>query len=233
MDHKPKLLDQVRNIIRLKHTSIRTEQSYVDSIKRFILFHHKRHPGTMGTSEVSAVLSHLAMEHQVVAFTQRQAIGALVFWYREILGCDLDWLEDLGRAKKPARLPVVFTRAEVRSVLVRVDGLPWLMASLLYGAGLRLMESVHLRIKDVDFGCRQSVGRDGKGQKDRVAMFPRHKELRTTMIYTHVLNQGAKWVRSPLHLIGWQASQCLLQRLLNSGWQPLVPTTPPGRALLE
>jgi integron integrase len=172
MDHKPKLLDQVRYKIRLKHYSIRTEQAYVDWIKRFILFHRKRHPASMGAPEVRAFLSHLAVERHVAASTQCQALSAIVFLYREILERDLGWLEDMERAKKPERLPVVFSRAEVHAVLARLDGQPWLMASLLYGAGLRLMECIRLRVKDVDFGYRQILVRDGKGQKDRVTMLP-------------------------------------------------------------
>jgi integron integrase len=172
MDHKPKLLDQVRYKIRLKHYSIRTEQAYVDWIKRFTLFHRNRHPASMGVPEVRAFLSHLAVERHVAASTQRQALSAIVFLYREILERDSGWLEDMERAKKPERLPVVFSRAEVRAVLARLDGQAWLMASLLYGAGLRLMECIRLRVKDVDFGYRQILVRDGKGQKDRVTMLP-------------------------------------------------------------
>jgi integron integrase len=172
MNHKPKLLDQVRNTIRLKHYSIRTERAYVDWIRRFILFHHKQHPTVLGAPEVRAFLSHLAVERHVAASTQRQALSAIIFLYREVLNQDLGRLEDMERAKKPERLPVVFSRSEVRSVLAHLDGQRWLMASLLYGAGLRLMECVRLRVKDVDFGYRQILVRDGKGQKDRVTMLP-------------------------------------------------------------
>jgi integron integrase len=126
----------------------------------------------MGAPEVRAFLSHLAMERHVAATTQRQALSAIVFLYQEILARDLGWLEDIERAKKPERLPVVFSRAEVRAVLARLDGQAWLMASLLYGAGLRLMECVRLRVKDVDFGYRLILVRDGKGQKDRATMLP-------------------------------------------------------------
>jgi integron integrase len=172
MNRKPKLLDQVRHKIRLKHYSIRTEQAYAGWIKRFILFHQKRHPASMGPPEVRTFLSHLAIERHVSASTQRQAWSAIAFLYREILEQDVSWLGDMERAKKPERLPVVFSRAEVRAVLARLDGQSWLMASLLYGAGLRLMECVRLRVKDVDFGHQQILVRDGKGQKDRVTMLP-------------------------------------------------------------
>jgi integron integrase len=172
MHHKPKLLDQVRTTIRLKHYSIRTEQAYVDWIKRFILFHQKRHPAAMGPEEVRAFLSHLATVQQVAASTQRQALSAIIFLYREILGREMGWIDNIERAKQPERLPVVYSRAEARSVLAHLDGQHWLMASLLYGTGLRLMECIRLRVKDVDFAYRQILVRDGKGQKDRVTMLP-------------------------------------------------------------
>lgn len=172
MDHKPKLLDQVRNKIRFKHYSFRTEQAYVDWIKRFILISPAPASCLHGAPEVEAFLTHLAVERQVSASTQRQALSALAFLYREVLEQASGWLENIEPAKKPARLPVVFTRAEARAVLACLDGQPWLMACLLYGAGLRLMECVRLRVKDVDFGCRQIVIRDGEGQKDRLTMLP-------------------------------------------------------------
>jgi integron integrase len=172
MDDKPKLLDLVRNTIRLKHYSIRTERAYIDWVKRFILFHHKRHPASMGAPEIRAFLSYLAVEGRVAASTQTQALSALVFLYREVLHRSVAPLGKVERAKKPERLPVVFSRAEVRAVLAHLDGQHWMMASLLYGAGLRLMECVRLRVKDVDFTYRQILVRDGKGQKDRVTMLP-------------------------------------------------------------
>jgi site-specific recombinase XerD len=173
MDHKPRFLDLVRNKIRLKHYSIRTERAYIDWIKRFILFHHKRHPASMGASEIRAFRSHLAVEGKVAASTQSQALSAIIFPYREVLDRDVGWLGKMEWAKKPARLPLVFSRPEVRAVLAHLDGQHWLMASLPYAAGLRLMECVRLRVKDVDFAYRQILVRDGKGQKDRVTMLPR------------------------------------------------------------
>ena len=172
MNHKPKLLDLVRQKIRLKHYSIRTEQAYADWIRRFILFHNKRHPASMGVPEIRAFLSHLAVERKVAASTQRQALNAIVFLYREILDQEVGWLGEIEQAKRPERLPVVFSRAEVRAMLAHLDGQHWLMASLLYGAGIRLMECVRLRVKDVDFTYRQILVRDGKGQKDRVTTLP-------------------------------------------------------------
>ncbi len=168
----PRLLDQVRAKIRLKHYSIRTEESYIDWIKRYILFHGKRHPAQLGAPEVEAFLTHLAVERRVAASTQNQAKSALLFLYREVLNTELPWLDNVEKAKAPQRLPVVLTRAEVQSLLSRLQGVDWLMASLLYGAGLRLMECVRLRIKDVDWARKEIVVRDGKGHKDRVTMLP-------------------------------------------------------------
>jgi integron integrase len=166
----PKLLDQVRNKIRVKHYSIRTETQYLQWIKRFILFHGKRHPKDMGAAEVEAFLSHLAVEGNVSASTQNQALSALLFLYREVLAIELPWLDDVVRAKKPQRLPSVLNRAEVSLVLERMEGTYSLMARLLYGTGMRLMECCRLRVKDIDFGQREILIRDGKGAKDRVTM---------------------------------------------------------------
>jgi integron integrase len=168
----PKLLDQVRDKIRVKHYSIRTETQYVQWIRRFILFHGKRHPKEMGAAEVEAFLTHLAVKGGVSASTQNQALSALLFLYREVLGIELPWLDDVVRAKKPQRLPSVLTRAEVTSVLECMDGVYGLMARLLYGTGMRLMEVCRLRVKDVDFGQREILIREGKGAKDRVTMLP-------------------------------------------------------------
>ena len=161
----PKLLDQVRDLIRTKHYSIRTENQYLQWIRRFILFHGKRHPRDMGAPEVEAFLSHLAVSRDVAASTQNQALSALLFLYREVLGIDLPWLDNVTRAKRPQRLPVVLSRDEVRAVLDRMSGVYGLMASLLYGTGMRLMECVRLRVKDVDFARGEILIRDGKGAK--------------------------------------------------------------------
>jgi site-specific recombinase XerD len=168
----PKLLDEVRDRIRARHYSIRTEETYLRWIKDFILFHGKRHPGEMGAGEVRDYLNHLAVRRSVAASTQNQALAALLFLYREVLAVELDWIEGVERVKRPARLPVVFTKEEARAALARLDGAKWLMASLLYGSGLRLMECVRLRVKDVDFTRNQITVRDGKGGKDRVTMLP-------------------------------------------------------------
>ncbi len=169
---KLKLLDQVSEVMRFKHYSIRTETSYRDWIKRFILFHGKRHPREMGSAEVSRFLSDLAVRGKVAASTQNQAFNALLFLYREVLHQDPGRIEGVERAKRPARLPVVLSQAEVERLLAGMTGTFQLMAKLLYGSGMRLMECVRLRVKDVDFELNQIVVRDGKGFKDRVTVLP-------------------------------------------------------------
>ena len=169
---KPKLLDQVRDTIRLKHYSFRTEQIYVDWIRRFILFHNKRHPQEMAEPEVTEFLTHLARVGNVAASTQNQALSALLFLYKEVLKQEIGWLGDVERAKRPPKLPVVLSVAEVRKIFARLKGMEKLMAGLLYGSGLRLMECVRLRVKDIDFAYAQITVRDGKGGKDRVTMLP-------------------------------------------------------------
>lgn len=168
----PKLLDQVRAKIRLKHYSIRTEQAYADWIKRFILFFDKRHPRELGASEVEQFLTHLAVEGRVAASTQNQAKSALLFLYREVLALELPWLGEVEKAKAPKRLPVVLTPREVNAVLENLSGLHWLVGSLLYGTGMRLLECLRLRVKDIDFERKEILIRDGKGFKDRVTMLP-------------------------------------------------------------
>jgi integron integrase len=167
-----KLLEQVRDLMRLKHYSLRTERCYCDWIERFIRFHRMQHPSQMGEAEVTAFLTHLAREGKVAASTQNQALSALLFLYKGLLKQQIGWLEGVERAKKPARLPVVLTRDEVHKVFHYLEGAPRLMAGLLYGSGLRLMECVRLRVKDVDFGYARITVRDGKGAKDRVTMLP-------------------------------------------------------------
>ncbi len=169
---KPKLLEQVSHIIRCKHYSIRTEESYINWIKRYIFFHNSKHPKDMGATEISSFLTHLATQKKVAASTQNQALCALVFLYKEVLKVEPGTLQDLVRAKKPPKLPVVFTREEVKALLLHLDGVHWLMGQILYGAGLRLLECLRLRVKDIDFGYRQIIVRDGKGSKDRTTMLP-------------------------------------------------------------
>ena len=169
---QPKLLEQVRQRLRVGHYSLRTEQTYLPWIKRYILFHGKRHPREMGKAEIEAFLTHLAVERHVSAATQNQALNAILFLYRSVLEIDMPWMTDVVRAKHNRRIPVVLSVQEVKRVLAHLSGINELMASLLYGSGLRLMEAVRLRVKDVDFDYRQIVVRDGKGAKDRVTPLP-------------------------------------------------------------
>ncbi|HUO43419.1 MAG TPA: integron integrase [Burkholderiales bacterium] len=172
MDNNPKLLTQVRNKVRALHYSRRTEDTYADWIKRFILFHGKRHPASLGGPEVEAFLTDLAVRGEVSASTQNQAKSAILFLYREVLEQELPWLSNVTQAKQSQRLPVVLTQNEVKKVMAGLKGTHWLVASLLYGAGLRLMEALRLRVKDIDFERREIVVRDGKGGKDRVTVLP-------------------------------------------------------------
>lgn len=169
----PRLLDDVRGRLRFKRYSLRTEQTYVGWIRRFILANGKRHPREMGAAEVERFLSDLAVRRDVAASTQNQALSALLFLYRDVLGIELPWMENVVRAKRPRRLPVVLSQEEVRRLLAAMDGRPWLLASLLYGTGMRLMECLRLRVKDVDFARDEITIRDGKGGKDRRTMLPR------------------------------------------------------------
>lgn len=167
-----RLLEQVRRAIRRKHYSYRTEMAYLHWIRRFILFHHRRHPLEMGEAEVAAFLTHLAVDRTVSAATQNQALCAVLFLYKQVLERDIGLVQGVTRAKSSVRVPVVMSRDEVQLVLNRLQGREWLMASLMYGAGLRVMECVRLRVKDVDFGFSQIIVRDGKGKKDRVTPLP-------------------------------------------------------------
>ncbi|MCC7326434.1 MAG: integron integrase [Burkholderiales bacterium] len=167
-----RLLEQVRLKIRLKHYSLRTEQAYLDWIKRFIYFHGKRHPAQMGAGEIEAFLTHLAVVRNVAASTQNQAKSALLFLYREVLAIELPWLDRVEQARVPARLPVVLSQDEVARVLARLEGTHALIGRLLYGTGMRIMEGLRLRVKDVEFSRRAILIRDGKGQKDRISMLP-------------------------------------------------------------
>jgi len=168
----PKLLQRVRDAVRARHYSPRTEQAYVAWAKRFIIYHDMRHPEELGVDDVREFLTHLAVDRCVSASTQSQALSAILFLYREVLRMDIGWVPDVERAKKPTRLPVVLSREEVKAVLRRMRGTPLLMASLLYGSGIRLNECMNLRVKDIDFEMVQILVRGGKGNKDRLALFP-------------------------------------------------------------
>ena len=170
---KPTLFAEVRRRMRLKHYSLATERIYVQWIRRFIVANGKRHPRELGGEEVERFLSRLATEGDVAGSTQNQALSALLFLYREVLRIDLPWMENVVRAKRPRRVPVVLALDEVARLLAAMDGRTWLLASLLYGTGMRLMECLRLRVKDVDFARNEIVVRDGKGGKDRRTMLPR------------------------------------------------------------
>lgn len=190
MFEQPRLLERVRAHIRFKHYSIRTEEAYLKAIKRFILFHHKRHPQEMGADEIRQYLSHLATEGRVSASTQNQALAALLFLYRDVLGMELPFIDGIERAQRPVRVPVVLTREETSRIISHLSGVHHLMASLLYGSGLRLMECVRLRVKDVDFGYKQITVRDGKGEKDRRTVLPGSliKPLKCQLIRARLLH---------------------------------------------
>lgn len=185
------LMEQIRSALRVRHYSIRTEQAYVHWIKRFIHFHDLRHPAEMGEQEVADFLSHLAVHDRVAASTQNQALNALVFLYKHALGRPLGDIVGAVRAKRPQRLPVVLTQDEVREIFKHLDGIPWLVACLLYGSGLRLMEGVRLRVKDLEFTRRAIIIRDGKGAKDRVVTLPDEviKPLEAHLGWTRTLHE--------------------------------------------
>ena len=224
--HRRRLLDEVRTVIRRKHYSYRTEATYVQWIRRFILFHGKRHPRDMGADEVTAFLSHLATQRRVAAATQNQALSAILFLYQKVLEIDLPWLTDIDRAKRPRRLPVVLTRQEVQAVLDLLSGIHWLVLALLYGSGMRLMECLRLRVKDVDFGYGQITVRSGKGAKDRVTILPSSlsKALQAHLLQVEMLHQrdlaaGFGCVYMPYALARKLPSACR-----EWGWQFVFPS---------
>jgi integron integrase len=221
------LLDSLRQAVRVRHYSIRTEEAYLRWAREYILFFDKRHPAELGAKEISSFLSHLATQRKVAASTQNQALSALLFLYREVLGSPVEWVEDVERVKKPRRLPVVFTRDEARAVLAHLRGDKWLMASLLYGSGLRLMECVRLRVKDLDFARRQLVVREGKGGKDRVTILPaplaeplRRQLVRAKALHELDLREGFGRVHLP---------HALARKYPNAdrewGWQYVFPAS--------
>ena len=187
----PKLLDQVRTVARVRHLSLRTEKAYAQWIKRFILFHKKRQPAEMAEPEIREFLANLAVDLHVSASTPTVALSALLFLYRDVLKRDLPYISDIERAKPSRRLPVVFSRAEVQAVLARLAGTNHLIASLLYGAGLRLMEGICLRVKDIDFSANQLTIREGKGANDRLTMLPQRVQpaLQEQLLKAKVLHQ--------------------------------------------
>lgn len=203
----PRVLDRLREEIRLRHYSLRTEESYVGWVRRFILFHEKRHPATMGAEEVTRFLTHLAVDRSVSASTQNQAKSALLFFYQNVLNIELPWLDELVSARASRHLPVVLTPREVSRLLHELTGASWLVASLLYGTGMRLLEGLRLRVKDVEFERREIIVRDGKGGKDRVTMLPENliQPLQAQLAATRALHQrdlaadlGSVWLPDAL-----------------------------------
>jgi integron integrase len=225
-----KLLDQVREAIRVRHYSYRTEKQYVAWVRRYIRFHGLRHPSTLGAVEVTAFLTHLAVERQVAAATQNQALAALLFLYKSVLELDLPWLADVVRSKRPRRLPVVLSRDDVRAVLEHVDGRCRLVASLLYGSGLRLLEALRLRVKDVELDRRQILVRDGKGAKDRVTVLPerlvaplRVQLGRVRQQHECAISAGYGGVELPMAL-----ARKYPRAHLEVGWQYVFPADAPS-----
>jgi integron integrase len=224
---KPRLLDRVREAVRTRHYSRRTEKAYVAWTRRFVLFHGKRHPLEMGGPEVAKFLTSLAADRQVAASTQNQALSALLFLYREVLAQDLPWLDDVVRAKRTVRLPVVLTRDEVRAVIRQLRGTHRFIAILLYGAGLRLLEAVRLRVKDVDFAQNQITVRAGKGDKDRATPLP---SIVIPELTAHLEAVKRQHERDVQHGAGWvELPWALARKYPNAGrkwaWQWVFPAT--------
>lgn len=223
---KPNLLDRVHEVARFRHLAYRTEQSYVSWIKRFVLFHEMRHPAHMGKTEVEGFLTHLAVRGRVSASTQNQALSAILFLYSHVLNQKLPWLDDVIRAKRPTRIPVVLSRDEVARLFVHLDGTPRLVAGLLYGAGLRLMEALRLRVHDLDFDYGKILVRDGKGGKDRHTVLPAGliPELKRHLILMQSIHQcdlerGEGQVKLPSAL-----ARKYPARATEWGWQWIFPS---------
>jgi len=218
MMSQPRLLDRVRAEIRVRHYSLRTEESYIQWIKRYIFYHHKRHPAEMGAREISDFLSWLATGRNVAASTQNQALSALLFLYKNVLAVDLPWMDDIVRAKRPKRLPVVLAKHEVKAVLASMKGPPGLVAWLMYGTGLRLMEALRLRVQDIDFKRKQIMVRGGKGDKDRVTVLPQRLALplqqqidKALALHRQDLHEGYGEVYLPF---------ALARKYPNAGYEP-------------
>ncbi len=250
----PRLMDRVRGTIKLKHYSKRTEKAYVNWILRYIRFHHRKHPRNMGKKEVESFLTELAVKRGVSASTQNQALSAILFLYRDVLGVELPWLDNVVRAKRTQNLPVVLSREEIRMVFSFLEGVHLLMASLLYGAGLRLLECCHLRLKDVDFGRNQLMIRKGKGGKDRVALFPENikKDLqgqvnKINWLHSRDLKNGAGMVLLDPALrkkyptmgkeLGWQwvfpGTRIHIEARTGNGWRHHLHESSLQRAIKE
>lgn len=231
MEARPRLLDQVRNQLRMLHYSYRTEQQYLFWVRRFILFHGKRHPTDMAAAEIEAFLTYLAVDRQVSASTQNQALAALLFLYQKVLQVELPWLDGIVRAKLSRHLPVVLTPGEARDVLSQLQGEHWLIASLLYGSGLRLREALTLRVKDVQFEYRQLIVRSGKGGKDRSAILP---DALVAPLRQHLVTVKALHALASEHgYAGVELPYSLERKYPNAhlewGWQYVFPAKRPSR----
>src|SRR5262245_23140347 len=230
MDAQPKLLDRVRYKIRAKHYSLYTEQAYVGWIRRFILFHDKRHPAEMSAADIERFLTHLAVDGRVAASTQNQALAALLFLYREVLEIELSWIDNVVRARMPIRVPVVLPRGEVQRLLDELRGEFHLVAQLLYGSGLRLMEALRLRVKDIDFDYSQIIVRDGKGSKDRATILP---DTVAAALQTHLRSVRAQHNWAMQHGYGGvELPQALEEKYraapMDWAWQYVFPASRPG-----
>lgn len=231
MDAEPKLLVVARDKMRARHFSYRTEQAYLGWIKRFILYNDKRHPRDMAAPEVEAFLTHLAVERHVSASTQNQALGAILFLYRHVLEADLPWFENVVRARKSVHVPVVLSRREVQTLLAQLEPPFHLIAQLLYGSGLRLIEALRLRVKDVDFEYSQVVVRDGKGRKDRVTVLP---DTVASTLQTHLRSVRAQHTSALQRGYGGvELPEALAQKYPGAtkdwGWQYVFPAARPSR----
>lgn len=231
MAHNMRLLDRVRDSMHLRHYSYRTAQQYTGWIRRFIIFHGKRHPQQLGGPEVEAFLTHLAVEKHVAAATQAQALAALLYLYKRVLNVDLPWLNTVVRATRPKRLPVVLSRAEVRRVLSHLDGQFLLIAGLLYGSGLRVLEALRMRVKDLDLDRRLVVVRDGKGAKDRVTVLP---DSLCDPLRRHLASVRERHEHARKHGYGGVELPYALARKypdahLQIGWQYVFPAQRPSR----
>ena len=224
---RPRLLDQVRDSLRRRRYSLRTEKVYIHWIRRFILFHGKRHPREMGVDEIIAFLNHLARAGRVSASTQNQALSALLYLYRQVLTVRLPWLDGVERAKTTRRIPSVLTVEQVQSVLARLEGSRWLMVSLMYGAGLRLMECLSLRVKDLGFERGQLVVRDGKGARDRMTMLPRAlmEPLRAHLVKVKALHDADLQAGLGRVALPFALEVKYPNAGLQWGWQFVVPSS--------
>src|SRR5690349_18470177 len=228
---KPRLLDRVREALRLRHYSYRTEQQYVSWIVRFIRFHDRRHPETLGGPEVEAFLSHLAIQRNVAAATQAQALAAILFLYKRVMNLDLPWLGDVVRAKRPKRLPVVLSRNEVRRILIELEDPYLLIAKLLYGSGLRLMEALRLRCKDVDLGQLVIQVRTGKGAKDRITVIPDSavEPLKQQLVRVRERHETAKAAGYGGVELPYALERKYPRAHLDLAWQYVFPAAKPSR----